>query len=45
VFSTFVDVFLVPKLKVGYGVVADLEDEGVMVRGTLTENFFLTDGR
>jgi hypothetical protein len=35
-----VNVFLVPKLEVGYGVVADLSDEGVVVRGTLTEKFF-----
>ena len=34
------DVFLVPELKVGYGVVADLTDEGVVVSGTLTEEFF-----
>jgi hypothetical protein len=40
VFGTFVNVFLVPKLEVGYGVVADLSDEGVVVCGTLTENFF-----
>jgi hypothetical protein len=35
-----VNVFLVPKLEVGYGVVADLSDEGVVVCGTLTEKFF-----
>jgi hypothetical protein len=35
-----VNVFLVPKLEVGYGVVADLSDEWVVVCGTLTENFF-----
>jgi hypothetical protein len=40
VFGTFVKVFLVPKLEVGYGVVADLSDEGVVVCGTLTEKFF-----
>jgi hypothetical protein len=40
VFGTFVNVFIVPKLEVGYGVVADLSDEGVVVCGTLTENFF-----
>jgi hypothetical protein len=39
VFSTFVDVFLVPKLKIGYGVIADLTDEGVIVCGALTEKF------
>ena len=34
------DVFLVLELNVGYGVVADLADEGVVVSGTLTEKFF-----
>jgi hypothetical protein len=35
-----VNVFIVPKLEVGYGVVADLSDEGVVVCGTWTEHFF-----
>jgi hypothetical protein len=35
-----VNVFLVPKLEVGHGVVADLSDEGVVVYGTLTEKLF-----
>ena len=34
------DVLLVPELKVGFGVVADLSDEVVVVSGTLTEEFF-----
>jgi hypothetical protein len=40
VFSPFVDVFFIPELEVGYGVIADLTDEGVVVRGALTEEFF-----
>jgi hypothetical protein len=39
-FSAFVDVFFVPVLEVGYVVVSDLSDEGVLVDGTLVENFF-----
>jgi hypothetical protein len=39
-FSTFVDVFLILKLKVGDGVNTDLADEGVGVSGTLKGEFF-----
>jgi hypothetical protein len=30
VFSPFVDVFFIPELEVGYGVIADLADKGVI---------------
>ena len=38
-FGAFVYVFSVPMLEVGYGVVSDLTDEGVLMSGTLTEKF------
>ena len=38
-FGAFVYVFSVPMLEVGYGIVSDLTDEGVLMSGTLTEKF------
>jgi hypothetical protein len=32
--------FFIPELEVGYGVVADLMDEGVVVSGALEKEFF-----
>jgi len=39
-FSTFVNIFFVLGLEVGYGVVSDLADEGVVMGGTLLEKVF-----
>jgi hypothetical protein len=39
-FSAFVNIFLVPMLEVGHGIVSDLADKGVLMDGALVENFF-----
>jgi hypothetical protein len=40
VFSAFVNIFFVPMLEVGHGIVSDLADERVLMDGTLVEKFF-----
>jgi hypothetical protein len=35
-----VNVFFIPELEVGYGVVADLTDEGVVVSGALGKELY-----
>jgi hypothetical protein len=39
-FSAFVNIFFVPMLEVGHGIVSDLADEGVLMDRTLVEKFF-----
>jgi len=39
-FSSFMNIFLVPVLEVDYGVVSDLAVEGAVMGGTVMEKFF-----